>query len=89
MRNVTNTARVLRSAAVVALVFAGACGIPFKRSQRHPYPKKAVTAKEGVSVLVSGSARCLVATKEFAKVKVGQNFECNWREGGAAVPPAE
>lgn len=89
MRNVTTTARVIRGMSVLAtLVLLGACGIPFKRSQRHPYPSKQVTAKEGVSVLVAGTSRCLVPTKQFAKINVGQQHECNWREGGPAVQPA-
>ena len=87
MRNVTTGARRIRSTALLALVFVGACGIPFKRHQRHPYPAKAVTAKEGVSVLVAGNARCLVPTKVFPTVKVGDSVECNWHEGGPVVTP--
>ncbi|MBC8089070.1 MAG: hypothetical protein H7Z40_17540 [Phycisphaerae bacterium] len=79
--------RAARSVAVLSLVVAGACAIPFRKKDRHPYPKKAVTAKEGISVIVAGSARCLVSTKEFAKIKIGDQVECNWREGGASVPP--
>jgi hypothetical protein len=86
---VTSTARVLRSGALLALVFCGACGIPFRSKQRHPYPKKQVTAKEGISVLVAGTARCYVPTKEFPKVSVGQQYECNWHDGGPIVPPTE
>lgn len=89
MRNVTSPTRIVRGAAVVALLLAGACNIPFRHSDRHPYPKKAVTAKEGISVLVAGESRCFVSTKEFAKARVGEQYECNWREGGPAVPPAK
>ena len=87
MRNATTGTRVIRSTFLLVLVFAGACQIPFKHHQRHPYPAKAVTAKEGVSVLVAGAARCLVPTKVFPTVKVGDNFECNWHEGGPIVTP--
>ena len=72
---------------MLSLVLLGACGIPFSRKDRHPYPAKKVTAKEGISVLVSGNARCLVSTKEFTRVAVGNSYECNWRESGPAVPP--
>ncbi|MEO7998622.1 MAG: hypothetical protein ABI852_14330 [Gemmatimonadaceae bacterium] len=89
MRNATSTARLVRSGALLALVFCGACGIPFRHKQRHPYPARQVTAKEGISVLIAGSARCLVPTKEFSKVNVGQAYECNWHEGGPAIPPGE
>lgn len=79
--------RAVRSASLVSLVLIGACGIPFRKKDRHPYPAKAVTAKEGISVLVAGNARCLVSTREFAKANVGDQFACNWRESGPAVPP--
>jgi hypothetical protein len=82
-----NIRRAARAALLISLVLIGACGIPFRSKDRHPYPKKTVTAKEGVSVLVAGSARCLVSTKEFTKVKVGDQYECNWRDSGPAVPP--
>ena len=88
MRNVTTRTRLIRSTLLLTLVFAGACEIPFRHRQRHPYPARPVTAKEGVSVLVAGNARCLVSTKEFEKIKVGQSYECNWHEGGPVVPPA-
>ena len=87
MRNVTTGTRLIRRSALLALAVAAACGIPIKHHQRHPYPAKAVTAKEGVSVLVAGGARCLVPTKVFPTVKVGESFECNWHEGGPLVTP--
>lgn len=87
MRNVTTRTRLIRSTFLLALVMAGACEIPFRHRQRHPYPSKAVTAKEGVSVLVAGSARCLVPTREFPRVKIGETYECNWHEGGPVVTP--
>lgn len=87
MRNVTTRTRLIRSTFLLALVMAGACEIPFRHRQRHPYPSKAVTAKEGVSVLVAGSARCLVPTREFPKVKIGETYECKWHEGGPVVTP--
>jgi len=64
---------------MLALVLTGAC-YPFKRDA--PYPKKQVTAKEGVSVLISNTARCLVPTKDFPKVQVGQMYACNWKDVG-------
>ena len=88
MRNATTSTRVLHSLLLLALAATSACEIPFRHRQRHPYPAKAVTAKEGISVLVAGTARCLVPTKEFAKVKVGDTYECNWWDSGPAVPPA-
>ncbi|MEP6833596.1 MAG: hypothetical protein ABJB74_09385 [Gemmatimonas sp.] len=84
----TTRSQLLRGTTLLALVFTGACGIPFHHRQRHPYPAKTVTAKEGVSVLIAGKARCLVPTKEFPKIKVGDSYECNWYEGGPVVPPA-
>lgn len=89
MRNATSTTRGVRAAAGLALLLAGACNIPFRHSDRHPYPKKAITAKEGISVLVAGESRCFVSIREFDKARVGEQFECNWRDGGPAVPPAE
>jgi len=85
--NVTTKTLVIRTTILLTLVTATACEIPFRHRQRHPYPAKAVTAKEGVSVLVAGSARCLVPTKVFPTVKVGGSFECNWREGGPVATP--
>lgn len=82
-----NIRRALQCVSLVSLVLVGACGIPFSKKDRHPYPAKAITAKEGLNVLVAGNARCLVPTKEFAKAKVGEQYECNWRESGPAVPP--
>lgn len=76
----------LQAIAVTFVVFGAAC-FPFKRDK--PYPKLQVTAKEGLNVLVSNNARCLVPTKEFATISVGQLHSCNWREAGVAViPPA-
>jgi len=83
----TTRLRAIKGVAVGSFLLVGACGIPFSRKDRHPYPSKVVTAKESISVLVAGTARCLVSTKEFGKVKVGDQYECNWREGGPAVPP--
>lgn len=79
---------VMRRAVILSLVLVGACGIPLRGKDRHPYPAKTVTAKEGESVLVAGTSRCLVPTKEFPRVKIGESYECNWRDGGPAVPPS-
>ncbi len=87
MRNVTTQTLVIRSTLLLTLVAASACEIPFRHRERHPYPSKVVTAKDGVSVLVAGNARCLVPTKVFPTVKVGESFECNWHESGPVVTP--
>ncbi|MGV3707640.1 MAG: hypothetical protein ACO1Q7_02285 [Gemmatimonas sp.] len=83
-----NSTRLTCSALLIALAFTSACAIPFKKKDRQPHPKKVVTAKEGESVLIAGTARCLVPTKDFAKIKVGDNHACPWRDGGA-LPNAE
>lgn len=87
MRNVATNTLVIRTTLLLTLATASACEIPFRHRQRHPYPAKSVTAKEGISVLVAGNARCLVPTKTFEKVKVGDSYECNWHEGGPVVSP--
>ena len=43
-------------------------------------PKKQITAKEGISVLISNNARCLVPTKDFPKANVGMMWACNWHD---------
>ncbi|MEP6764916.1 MAG: hypothetical protein ABJB66_11420 [Gemmatimonadaceae bacterium] len=74
----------MRRSVLLTVALLGACN-PFKL--RAPkYPSLEVTAKEGVSVLVSRDARCLVPTKQFAMVTVGQPYACNWRDHGAVVP---
>ena len=84
MRNVIPAHRLIRTSVLLTVALLGACN-PFKL--RAPkYPLLEVTAKEGVSVLVSRTARCLVPTKDFPKVTIGQPYECNWRENGTAVP---
>lgn len=84
MRNVTPSKRtanrVVGSALLLVLALSGACN-PFRN--RQGYDKKQVTAKEGISVLVAGTARCYVSTKEFPKIQVGQSYACKWRDGGA------
>ena len=84
MRNVIPANRVIRTSVLLSIALLGACN-PFKL-RAAKYPLLEVTAKEGISVLVSRNARCLVPTKAFAQIKVGDAWGCNWRENGAVVP---
>ena len=82
MRNVTTAHRVIRNCAWLTVALSGACS-PFPH--RTTYPMLPVTAKEGISVLVSKNARCLVPTKVFPKVAIGSSYACNWRDGGVTI----
>lgn len=84
MRNATAAKLTLPRGLVLAALLTGAC-YPFKRDA--PYPKRQVTAKEGVNVLIANTARCLVPTKEFSKITVGMMYSCNWHESGATPAP--
>lgn len=86
MRSAIPAKRVIRTSVLFAVALMGACNPFTLRAAK--YPLREVTAKEGVSVLVSRNARCLVPTKEFAKIAVGQPYGCNWRENGAVVLPS-
>jgi hypothetical protein len=77
MHNVTTPKHTFRLAVLLAVLLSGAC-YPF--AHRQFYPKQQVTAKEGISVLISSTSRCLVPTKDFPKINVGEMWACNWRE---------
>jgi hypothetical protein len=82
MRNVIPAKHTLARSVWCAVLLTGAC-FPFKKDA--PYPKRQVTAKDGISVLISNDARCLVPTKEFSKVVVGMMYSCNWHDSSAAT----
>lgn len=81
-----HTRSIALASLMVAVLLAGACDPRHLRTQ---YPKRQVTAKEGISVLIANNERCLVPTDEFPKVKVGELWACNWRASGGAVSTAQ